>query len=149
MIDGVRIIPLKTFLDERGYVRHMLRNTDPYFKQFGEIYFSVIFPGVIKGWHVHLKMELNYAVISGNIKLVLFDDRTSSPTYKELQEIYIGEENYALVTIPPGVVNGFKAIGNQKAIVANCSTIAHDPEEIKRFDPFDKRINYNWEIRHG
>jgi dTDP-4-dehydrorhamnose 3,5-epimerase len=46
-------------------------------------------------------------------------------------------------------VNGFKAIGNQKAIVANCSTIAHDPEEIKRFDPFDKRINYNWEIRHG
>lgn len=149
MIDGVKIIPLKTFLDERGYVRHMLRKTDPHFKQFGEIYFSVIFPGAIKGWHVHRKMELNYATISGNIKLVLYDDRKSSPTYGELQEIFMGDENYCLVTIPPHVVNGFKAVGNEKAIVANCSTIPHDPEEIERFDPFDKRINYNWDIRHG
>lgn len=149
MIDGVKIIPLKTFLDERGYVRHMLKKTDPYFKQFGEIYFSVIFPGAIKGWHVHRKMELNYATISGNIKLVLYDDRPSSPTYKELQEIFMGEENYVLATIPPDVVNGFKAVGNEKAIVANCSTIPHDPDEIMRFDPFDSRINYNWDIRHG
>jgi dTDP-4-dehydrorhamnose 3,5-epimerase len=149
MIDEVEIIPLKTFLDERGYVRHMLKKTDPYFKKFGEIYFSVIFPGAIKGWHVHRKMELNYATISGNIKLVLFDDRKSSPTYQEIQEIFMGEENYILVKIPPHVVNGFKAIGNEKAVVANCATIPHDPEEIERFDPFDKRIGYNWDIRHG
>jgi dTDP-4-dehydrorhamnose 3,5-epimerase len=149
MIDGVQIIPLRTFLDERGYVRHMLKKTDPYFQEFGEIYFSVIFPGAIKGWHVHRKMELNYATISGNIKLVLYDDRKSSPTYKELQEIYMGEENYVLVKIPPNIVNGFKAIGNERAIVANCATIPHDPDEIERFDPFDKRIGYNWDFRHG
>jgi len=149
MIDGVQIIPLKTYLDERGYVRHMLKKTDPHFSDFGEIYFSVIFPGVIKGWHVHRKMELNYATISGNIKLVLYDDRKSSPTYKELQEIFMGEENYVLVKIPPYIVNGFKAVGNEKAIVANCSSIPHDPDEIERFDPFDKRIGYNWDIQHG
>jgi dTDP-4-dehydrorhamnose 3,5-epimerase len=149
MIDGVKIFPLKSFMDERGMVRHMLKSTDLHFSRFGEIYFSVIFPGAIKAWHVHSKMELNYAAISGNIKLVLFDDRKKSPTYGELQEIFMGEDNYVLVRIPPHVVNGFKAIGNRQAIVANCSDIPHDPEEIERFDPFDKRIGYNWGIRNG
>ncbi len=149
MIDGVQIIPLRTILDERGLVRHMLRSTDPHFTQFGEIYFSQIFPGAIKAWHVHRKMELNYAVISGNIKLVLYDDRPGSPTHKELQEIFMGVDNYVLVKVPPHVVNGFKAIGNEKAIVANCATIPHDPSEIERLDPFDKRIGYTWDIRNG
>jgi dTDP-4-dehydrorhamnose 3,5-epimerase len=149
MIKGVIITSLKSFLDERGMVRHMLRCTDPHFSRFGEIYFSTIFPGAIKAWHVHRKMELNYATIVGNIKLVLYDDRKGSQTYQELQEIFMGEDNYILVKIPPNVVNGFKAIGNERAIVANCSDIPHDPEEIERFDPFDKRIGYNWDIRNG
>lgn len=149
MIDGVRIIPLRTILDERGYVRHMMKSTDPHFNGFGEIYFSAIYPGAIKGWHVHRKMELNYAVVSGNIKLVLYDGRKDSPTYGEIQEIFMGEENYVLVKIPVDVVNGFKAIGDTMAIVANCSTIPHDPDEIGRFDPFDAEIGYDWDIRHG
>jgi dTDP-4-dehydrorhamnose 3,5-epimerase len=149
MISGVNIIPLKTILDERGMVRHMLKKTDPHFRQFGEIYFSVIFPNAIKAWHVHRKMELNYAVVSGNIKLVLYDARKDSPTYKELQEIFMGEDNYVLVTVPPHVVNGFKGIGNEKAIVANCATIPHDPEEIERIDPFDPSIGYCWDLRNG
>lgn len=149
MIYGVSIIPLKTFLDERGVVRHMIRSTDPHFSQFGEIYFSEIFPGAIKGWHVHRRMELNYAVVSGNIKLVLYDAREGSPTHRELQEIFMGEDNYVLVKIPPHVVNGFKAVGNEKAIVANCATIPHDPTEIERIDPFDPAIAYDWGIRHG
>jgi len=149
MIDGVQIIPLKTFLDERGMVRHMMRCTDPHFSEFGEIYFSVIFPGAIKAWHVHRKMELNYAVVSGNIKLVLYDARVDSPTHKELQEIFMGEDNYVLVKIPPHVVNGFTAVGGEKAIVANCASIPHDPDEIERLDPFDPDIGYDWSIRHG
>jgi len=149
MIEGVQIIPLRTILDERGMVRHMLKSTDPHFHRFGEIYFSVIFPGAIKAWHVHRKMELNYAVVSGNIKLVLHDGRKDSPTRGETQEIFLGEENYVLVQIPPHVVNGFKAVGNEKAIVANCATIPHDPEEIERIDPFDPEIGYDWDIRHG
>ncbi|MHA1232285.1 MAG: dTDP-4-dehydrorhamnose 3,5-epimerase family protein [Candidatus Helarchaeota archaeon] len=149
MIEGVKIIPLKTFLDERGMVRHMLKITDEHFIQFGEIYFSIIFPNAIKGWHLHKKMTLNYAVIVGNIKLVLYDARKNSPTYKQIQEIFLGENNYVLVQVPPGIVNGFKSIGNQKAIVANCATHPYDPNEIERIDPFDKEINYNWEIKHG
>lgn len=149
MIEGVVIVPLKTFLDERGMVRHMMKCTDPHFEKFGEIYFSTIFPGAIKGWHVHRKMELNYAVVSGNIKLVLYDAREASKTYRELQEVFVGEDNYVLVKVPPHVVNGFVSIGNEKAIVANCATIPHDPSEIERIDPFDPDIGYDWSIKHG
>jgi dTDP-4-dehydrorhamnose 3,5-epimerase len=149
MIEGVRITPLKTLLDERGMIRHMLKCTDPHFKQFGEIYFSVIFPNAVKAWHLHRQMELNYAVISGNIKLVLFDSRKTSPTHGELQEIFMGEDNYVLVTVPPQIINGFKAVGGEKAIVANCATIPHDPDEIERLDSNDKKIGYNWDIRNG
>lgn len=149
MINGVKIIPLKRIMDERGLVLHMIRNDAEYFTQFGEIYFSVIFPGAIKAWHLHKEMTLNYAVVAGNIKLVLYDARVDSPTYKELQEIFAGQDNYCLISIPPGIVNGFKAIGNEKAIVANCTDIPHRPDEIVRIDPFDKNIGYDWGIRHG
>jgi len=148
MIDGVKIIKLKRIMDERGIVLHMLKQTDKHFDQFGEIYFSIIFPNAIKAWHLHKQMTLNYAVVVGNIKLVLYDKRDNSPTNRKIQEIFIGEDNYCLVQIPPGIVNGFKAIGNKKAIVANCATHPHEPDEIVRIDPFDKEINYNWDINN-
>jgi len=146
MIDGVEINQLDIIPDERGMILKMLRNDDPVFQEFGEIYFSVIYPGVVKGWHIHKKMTLNYAVISGSIKLVLYDDRKESPTKGEVQEIFLGRENYKLIIIPPMVWNGFKGIGTEPAIVANCATIPHDPDEIERMDPFDNDIPYSWEL---
>lgn len=148
MIDGVRITPLRQILDERGKIMHMLRNDSPGFQGFGEIYFSCVHPGAIKGWHIHKRMTLNYAVPHGNIKFVLFDDRPESPTKGELQEVFLGPDNYQLVTVPPLVWNGFKGIGTEAAIVANCASIPHDPLEIDRLDPFDPSIPYDWEIKH-
>jgi dTDP-4-dehydrorhamnose 3,5-epimerase len=144
MIDGVEINQLNIIPDERGMILKMLRNDDPVFKEFGEIYFSAIYPGVVKGWHIHKKMTLNYAVVSGFIKLVLYDDRDASPTKGEVQEIFLGLENYKLVTIPPMVWNGFKGIGTESAIVANCATLPHEPDEIERMDPFENDIPYDW-----
>ena len=130
MIDGVRLHPLRQIPDERGKVMHMLRADAPHFETFGEIYFSVVNPGVVKGWHLHHRMTINYAVVTGMIKLVLYDDRESSATRKEVQEIFLGDSNYALVTVPPYVWNGFKGIAATPSIVANCATIPHDPTEI-------------------
>lgn len=151
MIDGVKVIPLKQISDERGKIMHMLKSTDQYFEKFGEIYFSFAWPGAIKAWHVHKKMTLNYAVVSGMIKLVLYDKRPKSPTRGELVELFIGQDNYCLVIVPPGVVNGFKAYGNSSkpAIVANCATEPHSADEIVRIDPFSKDIPYKWDIKHG
>ena len=145
MIEGVKITPLQIIPDERGMILKMLRNDDPIFNGFGEIYFSTVYPGVVKGWHIHEKMTLNYAVIEGMIKLVLYDERDGSSTKGEVQEIFLGRENYSLVTIPPMIWNGFKCIGAEPAIVANCSDIPHDPDEISRIDPHDNTIPYSWE----
>ena len=94
-------------------------------------------------------MTQNFAVPRGNIKLVIYDDRPNSSTKGQVQEIFMGEDNHCLVKVPPGVVNGFKGIGDQNAIVANCTDIPHDPEEITRIDPFTKDIPYNWDIKQG
>ena len=144
MIEGVSIKPLKQILDERGKIMHMLRSDDENFIGFGEIYFSSIYPGAIKSWHIHKEMVLNYAVPVGQIKFVLYDGRSESPTHGEIQEIFMGPENYCLVTVPAMVWNGFKGIGNEMAIVANCASIPHDPMEIDRLDPFHASIPYNW-----
>jgi dTDP-4-dehydrorhamnose 3,5-epimerase len=81
------------------------------------------------------------------IKLVLYDDRKDSPTKGELQELFVGGDNYCLVKIPPKVWNGFKGIGNTMAIIANLATIPHRPDEIERMDPFGKIIPYDWGIK--
>lgn len=148
-IEGVKIIPLKQIPDERGKVMHMLKSTDPHFIKFGEIYFSIGFPGIIKAWHKHKTMTLNNAVISGRVKLVLYDDREDSPTKGNIMELFIGEDNYCLVQIPSGIVNGYKTCGTKPAILANCATEPHDPEEIIRIDPINNDIPYDWRLKHG
>jgi dTDP-4-dehydrorhamnose 3,5-epimerase len=64
-IQGVAFIPLERIPDERGTIYHMLRRTDPHFREFGEIYFTSIYRDVIKGWHRHRLMTLNYCVHLG------------------------------------------------------------------------------------
>jgi len=144
MIDGVIITSLKQISDERGKIMHMLRNDDHHFIDFGEIYFSCVNPKTVKGWHIHKKMTLNYALVSGEIKFVLYDDREKSKTHGEIQEIFLGPEHYFLVTVPPMIWNGFKGLGEKMSIIANCATIPHDPDEITRKPPNDKSIPYNW-----
>lgn len=127
---------------------HMLRSDSEIFEGFGEIYFSCIYPGAIKAWHIHKAMTLNYAVPHGRIKFVLYDDRPESTTCGEVQEIFLGPDNYCLVTVPPMVWNGFKGLGGETAIVANCASIPHDPTEIDRKPAFDPSIPYDWQIKH-
>ena len=148
MIDGVKVTPLKQHFDERGKVMHMLRSDSPQYDKFGEIYFSCTYPNAIKAWHMHKEMTLNYAVISGQIKFVLFDDRDNSPTKGNLEEFFISPENYCLVTVPPLIWNGFKSVGNVSAIVANCSTHPHSDEEIIRREFDDKSIPYDWRVKN-
>jgi dTDP-4-dehydrorhamnose 3,5-epimerase len=149
VIDGVRIVPLRQIVDERGKIMQMLKVTDEHFLTFGEIYFSCAWPGAIKAWHIHRSMTVNNAVISGRAKLVMYDLREESPTTGELQEAFLGEDNYALVQIPPGIANGYKAYGDKLVIVANAATHPHDPDEMDRMDPFTSQIPYDWSVHHA
>lgn len=148
MIEGVVITPLRQIFDERGKVMHMLSENSPVFSKFGEIYFSCTYPGVVKAWHLHKEMVLNYAVIHGEIKFVLYDDRPKSSTKGKVQELFISPENYLLVTVPPGIWNGFKCVGHTTSIVANCATLPHHPDELVRKPPTDESIPYIWALEH-
>jgi dTDP-4-dehydrorhamnose 3,5-epimerase len=148
MIDGVTVTPLRQFFDERGKVMHMLREDSPVFSRFGEIYFSCTYPGAVKAWHLHKRMTLNYAVVCGELKVVLYDDRPGSHTRGSIQEFFLSPENYCLLTVPPLIWNGFKGIGDRSAIVANCASLPHDPDELERRPPSDGSIPYDWGILH-
>ena len=149
MIEGVKIVPLRQIVDERGKIMHMMKATDSHFTTFGEIYFSSAWPGTVKAWHIHQSMTVNNAVISGRAKLVMYDAREGSPTKGVLQEVFMGEDNYVLVQIPPGIANGYKAYGDKLVILANCASEPHDPDEMKRLSPFDENIGYDWSLQHG
>jgi dTDP-4-dehydrorhamnose 3,5-epimerase len=125
----------------------MKRRTDPHFVEFGEIYFSSIYRDVVKGWHLHKLMTLNYACVFGRIKMVVFDDREGSATRGQLMEIFLGPDNYSLVVVPPNVWNGFKGMAAE-SIVANCATHPHDPTHSIRLDPFNSPIPYDWAVKH-
>lgn len=137
-IRGVRITAKSIFTDDRGAIRHMLRETDEEFDRFGEIYFSLCKPRVVKGWHLHKRMTLNYLVVLGSAMVGLIDGRPSSPTFGLKMRVWMDTaENHFLLTIPPGIWNGYRAVeGSESAVImANCATHAHDPGEIVRCHP--------------
>lgn len=149
MLDGVQVTPKRKIFDDRGAIFHMLRADDAIFERFGEIYFSQVYAGVVKAWHYHELMTLNYYLVAGAARLVLFDDRSDSSTAGLGQEIYLHPEDPKLVTVPPKVWNGFKGLGLNPSLVANCSTIAHTKEEISYLPFDDPRFDYDWSQKNG
>ena len=65
MIEGVLLEKVSCIMDCRGEIRHFMRNDDPLFTKFGEVYFSTVFPDTVKGWHLHTEMTLNYVCVVG------------------------------------------------------------------------------------
>jgi dTDP-4-dehydrorhamnose 3,5-epimerase len=143
-ISGVKVFKKNVITDDRGKILHMIRNDDENFQKFGEIYFSYVNPKKVKAWHIHKKMTLNYVAAFGKIKLVLYDDRIGSSTNGKVQEIILSNENHLLVSIPPMIWNGFCSADDNLAVLANCSDIPHDKEEIKRLPFDDPKFPYDW-----
>jgi dTDP-4-dehydrorhamnose 3,5-epimerase len=141
-IDGVILTPLKIIPDDRGQVMHMLRSDAPHFKQFGEMYFSCVYPGVTKGWKVHSTCWGNLAAPVGRLKIVLHDLREESPTKGQFQEVFLGETSYQLLTVPPGVAYAWKNLLPEMAVLANCATEPWTAGEGKNL-PFEE-IAYKW-----
>jgi len=151
MIQDVKIKILKVIPDERGRLMEMLRSDDDFFVSFGQVYMTLGYPGVVKGWHFHKDQYDHFVVVKGMIKLVLFDNRLISRTYQEINEFFIGEYNNLLIQIPPLVIHGFKAIGNQEAIIINVSSEPYnykEPDEF-RIHPYENDIPYKWDIKEG
>ncbi len=129
MIDGVIITELKRIGDDRGEIRHALRNTDVTFDGFGEAYFSAVKNGVVKGWKKHRQMLSNLIVVEGVIRFVLVDDRPNSPTAGQFMDITHSLEKYSRLTVPPGLWMAFQGIGKDDNLLLNIASIPHDPTE--------------------
>ncbi|OGL46177.1 MAG: dTDP-4-dehydrorhamnose 3,5-epimerase [Candidatus Schekmanbacteria bacterium RBG_16_38_11] len=150
MIAGVKIKKLKVIPDERGRLMEILRCDDECFIKFGQIYLTTAYPNVVKAWHYHKVQVDNFAVVKGMMKVVLYDSRENSPTYKEINEFFIGDYNPLLLQIPNKVIHGFKCISEHEALVINCPTEKYEynsPDEF-RIDPFKNDIPYDWGLKN-
>ena len=151
LIEGLVIKDLKPILDERGYLQECFRSDWSMFKKFSQAYITVAFPNVVKAWHMHKIQTDNMVCIQGNGKLVLYDDREKSLTCKKINEIFFGEKNPILISIPPNIWHGFKAVGGKQIIVLNCPTELYNydnPDEYRL--PYNtEKIDYDWEIKMG
>lgn len=146
MIEGVRIKTLRVIPDERGRLMEILRRDDEIFTKFGQIYITTAYPGVIKAWHYHRIQTDNLVAIAGMAKVALYDAREKSPTYKRVEEYFIGIHSPLLIQIPPMVYHGYKCISSEETVVINCPTELYNrtnPDEY-RVDPLNNDIPYNW-----
>ncbi len=100
MIDGVKVKDLKVIPDERGSLMEMLRSDDPDFQKFGQVYITMVYPGVVKAWHCHKKQTDHFFCVGGMAKVVLHDTRDGSPTKGETDEFVIGWQRQRMVVIP-------------------------------------------------
>ena len=145
MISGVKIIKKSIIADDRGRIMHVLRSTDNLLKDFGELYCSTVYPKIVKGWHLHKCVTINYFVLSGNIKFVLYDNREGSVTQNKIQEIIMGSSNNVLVSVPPFIWNGFKCLSDKESFVLNIQNKPYNDNEVLRVDPHkNDLIKYNW-----
>ena len=146
MIDGVVVKHLKVIPDERGYLMEMLRADDAFYQQFGQVYLTAVYPGVVKGWHYHQLQTDHFVCVKGMAKVVLYDRRETSTTQGEVNEFFMGERNNILLVIPPGVLHGMKGVGTEIAIIINTPThtYKYDAPDEFRVDPHDNDIPYEW-----
>ena len=137
--------------DERGRLMEMLRCDDGMFLKFGQVYLTTAYPGVVKAWHYHRNQTDHFVVVSGMMKVVLYDARDSSPTSGRVNEFFMGEFNPLILQIPAGVYHGFKCISEREALVVNIPTEVYNCEEPDehRLDPHSSDIPYDWSRKDG
>ena len=144
MISGVIFSPLPIISVKGGDVLHALKVSDIGFDGFGEAYFSTIQKGSIKAWKRHHKMTLNLIVPIGEVRFVIYDDRMSSATKLEFEEIIVSRDsNYGRLTIPPMLWVGFQGLSKETSVLLNVANIEHSSSEIDR-NELDE-ISFNWE----
>lgn len=133
MIHDVKIIDVKTNTDERGYFRELIRFQEDFNGiSIGQISHSKVKKGIIKGWHGHLyQSQWNY-VVTGQIKVCLYDNRKDSESYKKTMQFVLGDgsENFVYY-FPPGVLHGYECTKGPMHIIYLTSGTYDLKDEIR------------------
>ena len=119
MIKDVVIKKLEQYHDERGWLAEIYRqDMDNY--QPAMSYISVTKPGVIRGPHEHVYQSDCFVFVGpGSFELHLWDRRENSETKGEYLKVEVGANNPTMVIVPPGVVHGYKCVGEVSAYSIN------------------------------
>ena len=145
VIEGISLTSLKKYADDRGFFREIIRIPELEESiKVQQISHSEVFPGVLKAWHGHhFQYQWTY-VLTGTILVSLVDMRKSSATFKKnINTIIGGNSKYNFYGFPPGVLHGYKNIGEKAQIIYFTSGV-YNPEEEIRYDPFDSNIPFSW-----
>ncbi|MBU4257376.1 dTDP-4-dehydrorhamnose 3,5-epimerase family protein [Patescibacteria group bacterium] len=119
MIKGVTIKKLNKYDDERGWLAEIYRRDEDKY-QPAMSYISVTKPGVVRGPHEHVYQSDCFVFAGpGNFELHLWDRRENSETKDEHTKIEAGEDNPTMVIVPPGVVHGYKCVGDKDGWCVN------------------------------
>ncbi len=149
-IHDVVIKKLITHPDDRGYFREILRDDDNLLRRFGQTAITKSYPGIIKAFHWHEAQDDIWYVASGMARVVLYDQRTESPSYKQTQVIFAGEDNPVSILIPAGIAHGYQVLGNEPIFLFYHVTRAYNPaapdEQRIPFD--DPGIGFDWSIQN-
>jgi len=142
-IEGVILTTLKKIHNPKGNIFPGMKKSDKGCVGFGEVYFTTIKYGEIKGWNRHKRMTLNLIVPVGEVTFVIYAGRKRSISNDNFIEVMLSPNNYQRLTIPPGVWLGFKGKSIGTNLILNIADMVHDPEEIERLDL--DNITYNWD----
>jgi len=84
---------------------------------------SLTYPNIIRAWHRHLKGQTDYFLaLKGLIKICAFDEKTG-----EINEVVSSALDLQVVRIPGLYWHGFKALGNEPAMLLYFTTNLYDP----------------------
>tara|TARA_Y100000588_G_C13595034_1_gene644543 strand:+ start:143 stop:571 length:429 start_codon:yes stop_codon:yes gene_type:complete len=142
MIDDVLITREKRILHPQGDILHALKRTSPGFLRFGEAYFSIVNPGVTKGWKRHRRATLNLVVPVGEVRFVVYDDRPLTTTRGQFMEITLAETDYKRLTVPPMLWVAFQGVNDSLNLILN---IADEEHEANEYDKAElSTFSYSW-----
>jgi dTDP-4-dehydrorhamnose 3,5-epimerase len=105
MIEGIELIPLRVWRDERGWLYELRRDSAlPAPTHQTNISFSRA--GVIRGLHYHERGQSDlFACLSGTARVVVLDRETGETT-----SVDIGDDNPVAVWVPGHLAHGFEAL---------------------------------------
>ena len=141
------IIQNKSFKDNRGYFRELIRE-EKISKKFPFLVMSFSKKSVIRGLHIQQKKSQGkfISVIKGKIFDVAVDLRKNSKTFGKYYQCTLSEKNGKSVFIPPGFAHGFQALENENYIVYSCTQYRHSKSE-KSIQFNDKELNIKWPLK--
>lgn len=130
-LNGVVLTPLKIIPGEAGCVLHAMRAPEGQHLPVGEVYFSTVKEGAVKGWKRHRRMVLNIVVPRGAIRFYLLDGRDPLRCLPpQCRSVDLGpERNYQRMTVPAGIWMAFRGLAEGESILANLASIPHQPDE--------------------